>query len=131
MAWFKIDDQFPDHRKVASLSDAAFRVHVAGIAYCARGLTDGVVQAEDVPRLVRRYRKTALQELVECGLWVPTLGNYMIHDYLDWNDSRERVHKKQASAADRRARYDAMHASQNASGNASTNASVHALQDAR
>lgn len=40
MSWFHLDDNFPDHRKVAGLSDAAFRLHVAGLAYCSRGLTD-------------------------------------------------------------------------------------------
>ncbi len=106
MSWFHLDDNFPDHRKVAGLSDAAFRLHVAGLAYCSRGLTDGIIPADDVPRLVRRYKPSARTELVDGGLWVESLGHYLIHDYLDWNDSRERVMEKRQKAAKRRAAYE-------------------------
>ena len=106
MAWVKIDDQFPEHRKVAGLSDAAFRLHFSGIAYCSRQLTDGLIEADAIPALVRKYRPTALTELVERGLWKPiAIGGgkpavYEIHDYLQWNDSREVVlaRKEKASA---------------------------------
>jgi hypothetical protein len=107
MSWFHLDDGFVDNRKVADLTDSAFRLYVAGIAHCARNLTDGLIHDEDVPRLVRKYRPASRRELVASGLWVESLGHVLVHDYLDWNDSRERVMEKRQKAAKRRAAYEA------------------------
>ena len=107
MAWVTIDDQFPEHRKVAGLTDAAFRLHFAGIAYCSRQLTDGLIETDAIPGLVRKYKKTALAELVERGLWKPiSIGGgppavYEVHDYLQWNSSREVVQARKEKAAER------------------------------
>jgi hypothetical protein len=86
-----MDDNFTDHPKVDALSDSAFRLHVAGLCYCAKHLTDGHVPADRVGRLVPRFRRSALDELMERRLWLPADAGYSIHDYLDWNDSREHV----------------------------------------
>ena len=43
MAWIKIDDSFPDHPKVIGLSDKAFRIHIEGLCYSGRFLTDGLI----------------------------------------------------------------------------------------
>jgi len=103
MAYAKFDDGFADHPKVRGLSDAAFRLHVAGILHCARWLTDGVITAEVLPDLVRRYRPATTAELVERGMWREAIGGdaYVIHDYLEWNDSRDKVEKRRARNADR------------------------------
>lgn len=107
MAWVSLDDGMPDHPKNASLSDAAFRLHIAGICYCNRQLTDGLIEASEIPRLVRKFRRAGLDELVTKGLWsavtvagVVTL--YELHDYLDWNPSREKVLARRAKAKARK-----------------------------
>lgn len=107
MAWVNLDDRFPWHRNNAGLTDAAFRLHVTGIAYCNRELTDGVIEADEVPVLVRRYRKAALVELLDKGHWLPLLDGhlYQIRDYLDWNDSREVVLKRRETNAKRQGRF--------------------------
>lgn len=116
MAWVNMDDRFPEHRKNASLSDAAFRLHVAGICWCNRELTDGVVEADQVPILVRRFRKPALAELLSTGQWVQLPdGSYLIHDYLDWNPSRETVIRRREAAAKRQGRWRGKNAGGNAS----------------
>jgi len=98
-----IDDKFPDHPKVAGLSDAAFRLHVTGILYCNRHLTDGRVPQDEVPRLVRRFQRKALDELLSGDepLWAKNGVGYQIHDYLDWNDSRSTVLERRAAAVER------------------------------
>lgn len=103
----KFDDRFPDHPKIAGLSDAAYRLHSAGIIYCARHLTDGLINADELPRLVRRFRKAALTELVDRCLWVPVFDGaaYTIHDYLQWNDSREVVEGRLKKAKERKDRW--------------------------
>jgi hypothetical protein len=91
MPWANLDDRFPTHPKVIGLTDGAFRLHVSGICYCAQYVTDGVIEAETVPLLMPRYRKQLLDELLRKGRWVPHPAGFEIHDYLDWNRSREQI----------------------------------------
>lgn len=91
MPWANLDDQFPKHPKVVGLSDAAFRLHVSGICYCAQFLTDGAIDRDVVRLLVPRYKKAALDELITKGQWIPTKTGFEVHDYLQWNRSREQV----------------------------------------
>lgn len=96
----------PDDPKVAGLSDGAFRLHVAGIAYCNKHLTDGLINGHEVPRRVRSFRKNSLTELVHHGLWRSVLEGeaYVIHDYLDWNPSRAEVEDRKQKSRDNGAR---------------------------
>lgn len=91
MTWAKLDDTFADHPKIDPLSDAAFRLHVAAICYSARHLTDGHIPTERITRLVPRYQKRHVTELVTAGLWEPAEGGYTIHDYLDYNPTRKQA----------------------------------------
>jgi len=114
MAWIYLDDQMPDHPKVAGISDAAFRLHVSGICYSGRQLTDGLIEADEVPRLVRKFKRAAPSELVDAGLWLPvgvagSTDLYEIHDYLDWNPSREKVLARRQKAKDRKDAWNAAH----------------------
>lgn len=116
MVWASLDDGFCDHPKVEALSDAAFRLHVAAICYCARLLTDGHVSLERVPRLVRRYRPKLLVELVDGGVWhrcghrcascpQPAEGSVYLHDFLAVpNRSKAQVQRDRERAADRQRR---------------------------
>jgi len=109
MTYATFDDNFADHPKVAGLSDPAFRLHVAGICYAARHLTDGVLPADEVPRLVRRFKRTAVTELVKAGMWCDANGDgtYRIHDYLDWNLSRAQVlERRERARKNARKRWD-------------------------
>lgn len=110
MTWVNLDDQMPEHPKVAVLSDGAFRLHLSAIFYCNRHLTDGVVHATIVPRLMPRYRKNYLDELLTVTgtngdepLWIPHGNSYEIHDYLDWNKSRADVQGHRARVSKVRA----------------------------
>lgn len=90
MAWLKIDDGFIENDKIAPLRDRTFRVHLAGLCYCARNLTDGHVSTKAAKVLtailefpVRRY----LPELVDADLWRPDESDdgHWINDYLIYN----------------------------------------------
>jgi hypothetical protein len=106
MAWARLDDQFPDHPKVERLSDAAFRLHVAGICYCARALSDGHIPRRNVRRLVPDYRPRTLAELLET-VWhaaghaceacpQPEGDGVFVHDYLAVNPPRSEVEERKA-----------------------------------
>lgn len=89
MPYLNLDDEFADHPKVDALSDGAFRLHVSGLCYAAKNLTDGLIECRRVPRLMPEYRPALLKELTDAGMWHAHKDGYEIHDYLDWNKSRE------------------------------------------
>ena len=89
MTWVRLDDQFGEHPKIVGLSDRAFRAHVTGLLYCGRYLTDG-----RLPRGVLPPAR-ALAELVAAGLWTANgTGEYSIHDYLEYQPTREQVERE-------------------------------------
>jgi hypothetical protein len=74
VTWVKLSDDFASHPVVLGLSDGAFRLYVAGLCYCARHLTDGVIPVAVVPTLgVERHRQ-ATAELLRVGRWVADAG---------------------------------------------------------
>ncbi|WP_322500840.1 hypothetical protein TR631_12600 [Streptomyces rochei] len=106
MPWVRLDDRFPSHRKVALLSDRAFRLHVSAICWCAENLTDGHISDRELP-LVAHMRgvKATAKQLEDAGLWDRTDSGWMIHDYLDYNPSREQVTAERKKNAERQERF--------------------------
>lgn len=97
MTWVRLDDQFPGHPKVVKAGPPAAWLHVAGLCYCARYLTDGFVSDAALMGMGQygRSRAQSLAErLVGAGLWEHSDGGYVIHDYLDYQPSRERVEQQ-------------------------------------
>lgn len=105
MTWARFDDRYPWHRKVRTLTDAAFRMDVSAVCWCSENLTDGVIEAEYLTLVsdVRNPKKVAA-ELVRAGRWhdanhvcemCPVIppGAHIVHDYLDYNPTREKVEK--------------------------------------
>lgn len=109
MPYLNLDDNYAQHTKVDALSDAAFRLHTAALCHCAQQLTDGFVDDARVPRLVPRFRKTALDELVRSRMWLPVDGGYQIHDYLEWNKPRSWWIAKRERDAKRKADWRSKH----------------------
>lgn len=114
MPYLNLDDNFADHPKVDALSDGAFRLHVAGLNYCARKLTNGVVEKHRVHRLMPVYKPAYLTELMDARMWLPHAGGYEIHDYLEWNQSREWWEARREAEAKRKADYRARMAAEKA-----------------
>jgi hypothetical protein len=109
-----VDSKFPRHTKVAPLSDAAFRLHVAAMSYCAEHETDGFVPESEVTTLTKHTNKTELiQELEEAKgprenghpLWRRSargkVTGWDIHDYLEWNESHAALEAKRKGARSR------------------------------
>lgn len=91
--YVRLHDHFPDHPKVAGLSDAAFRAQVTAICYAHRFGTDGFVPQA----MVRVHPRRAVDELVRFGLWEVADGGYVVHDYLEWNEARSEIEAKRES----------------------------------
>jgi hypothetical protein len=105
MGWVRIDDNAPHHRKMLTAGPAACWLWVCGLAYCQRMICDGFIPNEALPMLgVGNWKKPA-GFLVSSGLWHKVEGGYQIHDYLDWNatkDEREaQMERKRQQTLDR------------------------------
>lgn len=80
----KFSINYPDHPKIAVLSDEAFRAHVEMILYAARYETDGRI----AKRVAKRWADDAVAELCDNDDDRPSLtqldnGDYMLHGYGD------------------------------------------------
>ena len=89
-----------DHPKIGGLSDGAFRLWVQGLAYCQRFLTNGVITAVAL-RGLRAYSSKRSQQLIDAGLWEIGGVDVRVHDFLEWNDSREHVTSARKQARER------------------------------
>lgn len=108
MAWAKIDDQFPDHPKIVAAGPMAGWLHLCGICYCARQLTDGFIPARVVKRLADVPDVDALVDaLVTNRLWGVSDGGYVIHDYLEYNPTAAKTKAQRQQTAERQARWKA------------------------
>lgn len=102
MPWVRLDDRFPSHRKVALLSDRAFRLYVSALCWCSENLTEGAIAERELPFIARlRGVKKAATELEAAGLWDRTADGWMVHDYLEYNPDRARVKADRESNAAR------------------------------
>jgi hypothetical protein len=98
--WVRIDENAMDHPKIGSLPDGAFRLWVQGLAYCQKHLTDGAMTTLAVRSLLA-FSPKRHAVLVTHGLWDETASGVQVHDYLEWNDSREHVMSLRTAAKER------------------------------
>jgi hypothetical protein len=93
--FFKADTQLSDHPKILAAGYKASWLFICGLCYSSRMLTDGFIPTAQVPRLAAMpgYRAAAAR-LVAVGLWEPTEGGYVIHDYLEYQESRSSVEQR-------------------------------------
>lgn len=114
--WTKLDDGILDHPKLAQVGTLGFAWFVASIVYCNRNLTDGFIPYSIGHRLlgpthagpdgklwtvavtcghVGRDLDEAADEIVtwllEAELWELAPGGYRVHDFEDWNLTKEEV----------------------------------------
>jgi hypothetical protein len=118
MTWARLDDGFPQHPKVIGLSDAAFRLHVSAVCYCARNLTDGAIPKAALKVLGGSARHVA--ELHTAGLWEAAGNGFTVHDYLDYNPSAKQIDSKRKakSVAGAKGASSRWHGKPHANGNA-------------
>jgi hypothetical protein len=104
MVWQKIDDQFGVSKKVIRIPKRR-RQQCIGLwtlagNYAVRALTDGVLEEHELAEL--EARQVDIDELVRVGLWHAhghdcrscmrvSKGAIVIHDFLAYNPSREKV----------------------------------------
>jgi hypothetical protein len=124
MTWIKLDDQFTDHPKVVQAGPLAGWLHVCGLVYCGRYLTDGFVPTGMIRRLADFTgigietggvpgqfsvghdieNEELVVRLLDCHMWEEVEGGYVIHDYLEYNPSKAEIlaEREERSEAGRR-----------------------------
>lgn len=83
MTWFKVDDSFHSHPKVMVTSPAALGLWLVAGTWSAANLTDGLVPAQALPRLLPDSEALA-KELVAVGLWEHADGGYQFHNWTNY-----------------------------------------------
>lgn len=105
MTWIRLDDQLPEDPKFIEVGHRGIALYVAGLCYCSRNLTDGVIPKGAVPRLTDVARpKQVAQSLVDAELWLDAGHSYEVHKYLQYQQSRSTIEanreaKRQAGRA--------------------------------
>lgn len=109
MAWVRIHDGAMQNLKITVLSDSAFRLWVQGLCYCQTALTDGLIPKEALRQMgAKRKDVEALSTSRVNGqapLWEQHPVGFKVHDYLIWNDCREKVIERQGKAKVRKMFY--------------------------
>jgi hypothetical protein len=106
MPWARFEDDYLGNRKLTTLSTAAIALDMAAILFSSRELRDGFLSSSDVvlvTKLIHISRpKRVVLELIYANRWAACDGGgYAIHDYLDYQPSREQVLAERAAAAER------------------------------
>ncbi|HEY6115287.1 MAG TPA: hypothetical protein VI172_04945 [Candidatus Dormibacteraeota bacterium] len=109
MAWFALDDGFDTHPKVRKAGNAAVGLFVRLGVHATRHLTEGHLDGN----IVRQYgTEPNVRKLIAVGMLhgaghtcprcqQPTEGDYVIHDYLDYNKSRAQIEAARENARKR------------------------------
>lgn len=133
MVWGRIDDSFYDHPKVLEAGDEAVGFLVRMIAYSNRHGTNGIVLGSSCRSLAapmnRHWRSLAalLNRLCEVGLLHAVdsqdgrkeggiAAAYEIHDFAEYNETREQVAARKEKAREKKARQRAVSPGDNPSG---------------
>lgn len=98
--WVRLDDSFADDPRVLRAGSEAAWLHVRGLCYSARHLTDGRIPREFL--VGHRGGAPLARKLVEVGLWQESMDGYVIADYLAWNPPASGVKEKRAKDAERK-----------------------------
>lgn len=97
MSWIKLDDNWMDHPKIIKAGRDARDMWLASITWCAKHLTDGYFPSNLLSSLAATAGvdvancQTFANTLLEVCLWDATDNGYMVHDYLDYNPSKEQA----------------------------------------
>jgi hypothetical protein len=103
MPWVKLDDGLHGHPKAAKAGLEALGLHMLALTHCSAYLTDGRVSAEFVIGKALKRSEALAGRLVDAGLWELNCDGWVIHDYLIYNPSREKVLAKRAAESERKA----------------------------
>lgn len=96
--YFTMTNEYPRHRKIRGLTDAAFRLHVTLIALANEETRDGLVSDGDLSAKGVKAKK----ELLTAGLVLALPdGSFALHDYLKHQNSAQEIEDYKAAQKER------------------------------
>lgn len=104
--WTRLDDGFIAHPKILALSHGAFRLHVSGLNWSVANEQDGkvpeIVLAIALPLDRPKSRVKAVEELEAAGLWHRNGQGWVIHDFDEYQDTKEVVRARRKKWAEQK-----------------------------
>jgi hypothetical protein len=106
MTWVKLDDGFFRNRKARMAGKDGRALFLAGLCYCAGTLTDGYIDANDLPIIAAEagVRASLSGSLVDVGLWKTTEGGWTVNDYHLYNRPAASIRRERDEGRERAAR---------------------------
>ena len=102
MAYAKLECSALFHPRLAGMSQSAWGLWSKALAWAKHGLTNGWIDRAGLKFL--GATNPQIRQLVERGLWIEQIENgikrYLIHDYFDYNLSREEVENRREKNRD-------------------------------
>ena len=133
--WTKLDDHFSENPKMVGVGPLGRDLYVRALCYASRNLTDGFIPRGIVSALLAEFvgigvplasiGKSAPAStggtadaasidwqtvMVSAGLWEPASGGFNIHDFLEFNPTREAVLAERKKTAQRVSTWRKRHA---------------------
>ena len=101
----KLELDYADHPKIASLSDAAFRLHVEMILYARKYETDGIIKNPVANRMGLRWDTDVLTELQNNDENAPSLqklenGDFYIHGFTEVQETKSEIAARRVKNAE-------------------------------
>lgn len=110
MTWVRVDEEFSHHPKVLNAGPLGMAMQIAALCYCNKYLTDGFIPERVVPTLLdlrglgmRMWTGDLIgggedaewglvvEDLLSAGLWMEVPNGYVIHDFHDYQPSKDEV----------------------------------------
>jgi hypothetical protein len=108
----KLDARYFDHPKIKLVGQAVAMFNFNALCFCNRHLTDGQIRTEDLTEIVGPVRELeishvrqptlngssapiadvieeVIERLIDAGLWERSDHGWVIHDYADWQPTRQ------------------------------------------
>lgn len=105
MAWVRIDDAMPRHPKFVEAGPLAGWLFVSALCYANQYTTDGFISETVIPVLTSIPDVDAeVQRLIRARLFERVDGGYLIHDYLEFQPSADKIKSSREQARDRMSR---------------------------
>ena len=83
MTWTRIGDDFTDKPEILGLDGDTFRLHIEGLVWCNKHLTDGRLPTVALARITAHPDAAAgVAALVSAGLWTETEDGWLV----DWSE---------------------------------------------
>lgn len=86
----RIPERYLMDRRVARLSDAAFRAWIVATLWAVANRTDGAIERVDL-HLIPQLDAASADALAACGLWSETTDGWQIADYAETQTSRSEL----------------------------------------